>query len=181
MQCLVLNASYEPMKPLPTKTVIRLVLQGKADVLESDPTQVFRSERGNIEAPLVIRLRKHVKIPRNLVRKVTNTFLFARDNYQCQYCGRMEAELTGRECLNRDHVQPQSRGGENTWENCVTSCSRCNSKKDNRTPYEAGMKLLRKPVVPDTVLLRWQVRKLTPLQMKYVKLFYGDDFLTHVV
>ena len=44
---------------------------------------------------------------------------------------------------------PRSRGGKTTWENIVTACGDpCNSTKANRTPEEAGMKLLRKPVKP---------------------------------
>jgi hypothetical protein len=47
-----------------------------------------------------------------------------------------------------DHVIPKDRGGELSWQNIVTSCLTCNSKKANRTPREAGMKLLRKPRAP---------------------------------
>lgn len=66
-----------------------------------------------------------------------------RDNYTCQYCGKSGVKLTV------DHVIPKSRGGKNTWENCVAACEPCNYSKDNKTPDEAGMKLLKTPTVPD--------------------------------
>ena len=50
--------------------------------------------------------------------------------------------------LSLDHVIPRSRGGETTWENIVCSCLKCNVKKGGRTPAEAKMKLVTKPVKP---------------------------------
>ena len=43
---------------------------------------------------------------------------------------------------------PRSRGGETIWQNLVTACSRCNSRKGDRTPEEAGLKLKRQPSRP---------------------------------
>lgn len=60
----------------------------------------------------------------------------------CAYCGRKTSELT------LDHVLPRSRGGQSTWENLVSACQPCNHRKSDRTPEEAGMKLLRKPARP---------------------------------
>jgi 5-methylcytosine-specific restriction endonuclease McrA len=68
-----------------------------------------------------------------------------RDNHTCQYCGSNKGAMTV------DHIQPQSRGGKNTWENCVTSCEKCNHKKADRTPKEAGMHLLSSPTKPPVV------------------------------
>lgn len=179
MAVLALNASYEPMsRPMDLKRALRLVLQDKADIVESEGE--VRTVNGPMPKPVVIRLRKLVKIPRRLRRKVTNTFLFARDAYRCQYCGKHASELGGRNELTRDHVLPLSRGGENTWENCVTACSKCNWQKANRLPHEAGMKLRKEPTVPHIVYLVWQVRKLTPKQRKYIALFYGADAIKQV-
>ena len=47
-----------------------------------------------------------------------------------------------------DHVKPRSKGGLTSWNNIVCSCYKCNSKKSNRTPEEAGMKLRKKPFAP---------------------------------
>jgi 5-methylcytosine-specific restriction endonuclease McrA len=45
-----------------------------------------------------------------------------------------------------DHVTPLSRGGApDRWENCVVACRRCNWRKGNKRPEEAGMRLRAKP------------------------------------
>ena len=177
--CLVLNASFEPLRPMPMRRALRLVMQGKAEVVESHGATI-RSASHEVARPVVIRLKKFVRVPRRFRRSVSNTFLFARDQYTCQYCGRTESELGKREFLNRDHIIPQSQGGQNTWENCVTACSTCNAKKDNKTPRAAGMKLRSVPVEPTLVHLRWRVRGLTPIQQKYITLFYGPEWLEQI-
>ena len=177
--CLVLNASFEPLRPMPVRRALRLVMHGKAEVVESHGATI-RSASHEVARPVVIRLKKFVRVPRRFRRSVSNTFLFARDQYTCQYCGRKEPELGKREFLNRDHIIPQSQGGQNTWENCVTACSSCNAKKDNKTPRAAGMKLRSVPVEPTLVHLRWRVRALTPIQQKYITLFYGPEWLEQI-
>ena len=180
MGCLALNASFEPLTIVPAKRAVRLVLDGKAEILEVDGSRRFRSERRVVPCPLVIRLVRFVHVPRRFRRQVTNTFLFARDAYSCQYCGRHRSELRGRQFLTRDHVVPTSRGGGNGWGNVVTSCSPCNNRKGNRLPAEAGLKLLTEPKEPNYVHLVWAVRRVTPTQAKYVRLFYGEDALEAV-
>ena len=175
MGCLALNASYEPLTVVPVRRAVRLVLDQKAELIEVDDGRAFRSERTEIAFPLVIRLVRFVHVPRCFRRQVTNTFLFARDNYSCQYCGRHRSELRGRQFLTRDHILPLSRGGGNTWENVVASCSPCNNRKGHRLPGEVGMKLLSVPSEPNHVHLVWAVRRLTPIQAKYIGIFYGED------
>ena len=177
MACLALNASFEPLTMLPLERALRLVLEEKAEVLEADDARIFRSERERIAAPLVIRLKKFIHVPRRFRRQVTNTFLFARDGYRCQYCGRHKGVLRGREFLTRDHVVPMSRGGENTWENVVTACSQCNNRKASHLPEECGMHLLKHPHEPNYVELVWAVRRVTDIQAKYIAMFYGQDIL----
>jgi 5-methylcytosine-specific restriction endonuclease McrA len=180
MGCLALNASWEPLTVVPLRRAVRLVLDRKAEILEVDEARAFRSERSELPCPTVIRLVRYVHVPRRFRRQVTNTFLFARDDYHCQYCGRHRRELKGREFLTRDHVLPTSRGGENTWENVVTACSPCNNRKGDRTPAEARMPLLGTPGEPNQVHLVWAVRRVTPAQSRYIRLFYGEDALQAV-
>ncbi len=78
---------------------------------------------------------------------LTNPALFARDQHLCLYCGRE----CPRGVLTRDHVQPVSRGGRDTWENVVSACFACNSRKGNRTPQQAGMPLLAVPYRPSWI------------------------------
>lgn len=78
---------------------------------------------------------------------LTNVALFARDAHLCLYCGR---EFS-RQHLTRDHVIPVSKGGRDTWENVVSACFHCNSRKSNRTPQQAGMPLLAVPYRPSWI------------------------------
>jgi 5-methylcytosine-specific restriction endonuclease McrA len=177
MGCLALNASFEPLTILPVRRALRLVIDRKAEILEVDRTRVFRSESRELPCPVVIRLVRYVHVPRKFRRQVTNTFLFARDGYRCQYCGRHRGELRGREFLTRDHVVPISRGGANDWGNVVAACSPCNNRKGNRLPREVGMHLATKPAEPNHVELVWAVRRITAVQAKYISMFYGEDVL----
>jgi 5-methylcytosine-specific restriction endonuclease McrA len=177
MGCLALNASFEPLAVLPIRRALRLVLDGKAEVLEVDHTRIFHSERHRLAAPSVIRLVRFVHVPRKFRRQVTNTFLFARDGYRCQYCGKHRSSLRGREFLTRDHIIPVSRGGDNSWHNVVTACSVCNNRKGNHLLDEVGMHPLHPPHEPNYVELVWAVRRITPLQAEYIKMFYGADVL----
>lgn len=173
--CLALNASFEPLTMVPLKRALRLVIDGKAEIVEADRERAVHSEHLALPRPAVIRLRKFVHVPRRFRRQVTNTFLFARDGYKCQYCARSSYELRPRESLTRDHVVPMSRGGLNTWTNVVTACSSCNTRKANHLLDECGMHLLHKPVEPHFVHLAWAVRRLTPTQAQYIRLFYGGE------
>jgi len=175
-----LNASFEPLTIVTTRRAVRLVLDGKAELLESDVGRVFRSEERVVPCPSVIRLVRYVHVPYRFRRQVTNTFLFARDDYTCQYCGRRKSDLRGRQFLTRDHIRPISRGGLNTWDNVVTSCSTCNNRKGGRLPSEAGLALLHEPTEPNYVHLVWVVRRVTDAQAKYIKMFYGADALEAV-
>ena len=71
---------------------------------------------------------------------LTRRAVFARDEWACQYCGAAAENL--------DHVIPRSRGGQHVWENVVAACRRCNAKKEDRTPAEAGFHLARQPFAP---------------------------------
>jgi 5-methylcytosine-specific restriction endonuclease McrA len=177
VRCLALNASFEPLTMVPVRRALRLVIEGKAEIVEAEGVDVVRSERLVLPKPAIIRLVKFVHVPRRFRRQVTNIFLFARDHYSCQYCLRNQAELRARECLTRDHLVPISRGGTNEWTNVVTACSTCNTRKGNRLPEECGMHPHTHPHEPHFVHLSWAVRRLTTIQAKYIRLFYGSEAL----
>lgn len=64
--------------------------------------------------------------------------ILKRDDYRCRFCGRK-----GGDELTIDHVIPTSRGGHPTKKaNLVTACLRCNQRKANMTPQEAGMPIV---------------------------------------
>ncbi len=96
-----------------------------------------------IRVPRVILLLGFDRLPKKEV-KFTRHNIFERDKNTCQYCGR----TLDRKDLNLDHVVPRDRGGPTTWENIVCSCIPCNTRKANRTPIEANLRLIRKPKRP---------------------------------
>ena len=75
---------------------------------------------------------------------MTNPKLFRRDCHVCAYCG----GRFGFDTLTREHIVPVSRGGRDTWMNCITACRTCNGRKGNRMPEQAGMTLLYLPYTP---------------------------------
>lgn len=142
---LLLNSWMLPQRILPWQEAITLWYLGKVDVLEAYRESVA-SPSISVPMPAVVRLRRHVVGVRKGV-KFSRANVFARDGFACQYCGLRKA----RSELSFDHVVPRVAGGRTSWENIATACRPCNHKKRNRTPDQAGMKLLRKPVRP-TVL-----------------------------
>jgi 5-methylcytosine-specific restriction endonuclease McrA len=173
-RCLTLNASYEPLALVPVQRAIVLVVSEKAEIVEANLERRIRSEKAEYPYPLVIRLMRFVEIPRRLRKHVTNTILFARDAYKCQYCGKHRDDLRRGECLTRDHVKPISRGGGNTWDNVVTACTKCNARKSNRLPMECGMYPKTTPKEPRYVVMVWYSRGLNEVQRRYVEQFYGE-------
>ena len=107
---------------------------------EDDWVRTINSE---IQVPRVIRLMSYDRLPKQTV-KFNRRNIFARDNNQCQYCGKKFPTSE----LSLDHVTPRSQGGQTTWENIVCACVNCNVRKGGRTPREAGMALIRRPEKP---------------------------------
>jgi 5-methylcytosine-specific restriction endonuclease McrA len=139
-QVLVLNATYEPINVCSLQRAVVLVLKKKAEVLEQAARRL-RSATAAHAYPLVIRLVYFVRIPRHEARKISRRAVFARDGYECQYCG-AGAHLTV------DHVLPRSRGGRSTWDNVVTCCGPCNLRKGDRLPAEIDMHPRTSPRAP---------------------------------
>jgi 5-methylcytosine-specific restriction endonuclease McrA len=102
-----------------------------------------RTTSAPIQVPRIIRLVGYDRLPRQTV-KFNRRNIFARDNNQCQFCGKKFPTSE----LSLDHVIPRSQGGQTTWENIVCACVACNVRKGGRTPREASMALIRKPEKP---------------------------------
>jgi len=96
-----------------------------------------------VRIPRILLLNEYDKVPLQEV-KFSRENVFIRDHYTCQYCHKRFKPSE----LNLDHVIPRHRGGQTSWENIVTSCVYCNSKKANRLPHEAGMMLQKRPKAP---------------------------------
>ena len=103
----------------------------------------IRSVRLNLRLPQILLLRDFDRVPVQDT-KLNRKNVFERDQFRCQYCGETYPESK----LNLDHVIPRDRGGRTSWENLVTSCIECNSRKANRLPHQAGLALRKHPVRP---------------------------------
>ena len=141
-QTLVLSQGYEPVKIVSWQRAITLLFLGKVEVVEEYDRDI-KSTSLVIKIPAVVRLLAAIRRHRQPV-KFSRVNIYGRDRYTCQFCGVKKpiAELT------YDHVVPRSQGGKTTWTNIVTACETCNRKKANRTPEQAGMRLLSTPVQP---------------------------------
>ena len=142
---LVLNATYEPLCVVSVRRAAVLLLSNKAETVTPGDGFMY-SERNAIPIPSVVRLNRFVKVMRRRNVSLTRRAIFARDNWECAYCGG-PAETV-------DHVVPRSRGGNHIWENVVASCARCNHKKSDRTLGEIGWRLPRTPAAPKSPLWR---------------------------
>ena len=164
-QVLVLNRLWQAVNVCSVRRALTLLFEGNAQVVFGDGDGDYRTLNFQqwrdlsaadpeadssvstisfrIRVPRVILLMSFDRFPKKEV-KFTRHNLFERDRNTCQYCGR----VFDRHDLNLDHVIPRDRGGPTTWENIVCSCIPCNTRKANRTPAEAHMRLVRKPKRP---------------------------------
>jgi len=137
---LVLNQNYEPLNVCDVRRAVVLMGKGKAELLENGRGDL-RTFRATYPIPTIIRLFYMVKRPPPKAR-LSRKEVFVRVRHTCQYCGIVSTDLT------LDHVLPRQQGGQHTWDNLVSACSRCNNRKAARTPREAGMVLKREPRPP---------------------------------
>ncbi len=141
----LLNASYEPLGSVSFPHAVRMLFREVATVEEAQEDRMI----GPHPWPRVIRLVRYVAAtwmyrPAGYTRRG----VLLRDRHRCGYC-------RGR-ATTVDHVIPRSRGGTWTWLNTVGACRACNHRKANRTPAEAGMRLLVTPFVPTRAqLVAW--------------------------
>ncbi|MCA9568826.1 MAG: HNH endonuclease [Myxococcales bacterium] len=147
LRTLVLDAAFRPLHAIRWQRAMVLDLLDRVDVLEYYDA-VVRTSRDVFPLPAVVRHRGYVQRGPGRIA-LTRRNLLARDGSTCQYCGHhgVSRELTV------DHVMPRSRGGGSTWDNLVIACGPCNRKKGDRTPREAGMPLLSRPMQPTGIAL----------------------------
>src|SRR5262245_49859363 len=139
-------------------TTWREVSEYRARHFRREDDDWVRTTSSAIQVPRVIRPLSYDKLPRQTI-KFNRRNIFARDNNQCQYCGKKFPTTE----LSLDHIIPRSKGGTSTWENIVCACVSCNVKKGGRTPKEAHLTLIRKPEKPK----RSPVLNLKLTQKKY--------------
>ena len=148
---LLLNNSYEPISIITAKKAIIMYFLDKVDVVKKSKI-VINSLYLKFNIPEVIKLKnyiyiKHSKIP------LTRKNILKRDNNTCQYCGKNKSEIT------IDHILPKDKGGNDSWNNLVVACKRCNMIKGNYLLKDIDMQLIRKPFEPTKIIYLQNVGK----------------------
>lgn len=139
---LVLNASYEYLNVTTLRRAIKLLYKDKAEMLETVDGELICSADQAHDLPSVIRMNYYIRRPFKEV-PLSRRNILERDAHVCQYCGQHGDTI--------DHIMPRSRGGGDSWTNCVCACGPCNRKKKNMTPEEAEMELLDEPRRPSAI------------------------------
>ena len=157
---LLLNSDYNPISILPLSVVdwqhaVKLLFLDRISVIEEYDNWEIRSEYLTMKVPCVCVTKEYFRYKKAV--KFSRSNLFLRDLYQCQYCG----DTFDHKDLTLDHVIPRAHGGKTTWENSVTACKSCNSKKGHKL-----QKPLREPFKPDHFHLinKWKSR---PVQVRH--------------
>jgi 5-methylcytosine-specific restriction endonuclease McrA len=176
-RCLVLNKNWAPVGTVTLERAIIMLFstyannEPKARIIEPSSYELFtwddwsklkplatdeviQGARCVFRVPEIILLSRYEKLPQPKVHFSRRT-LYKRDDMMCQYCG----GRPGSEELTIDHVIPRSQGGLTTWTNCILACVDCNTKKRDRTPEQAGMKLLKQPHKPKLHLFKFDTFK----------------------
>jgi len=144
---LLLTPWMMPHKIISWQDAVTMMFLNKVEVLEAYDEEIVSPSLA-IRMPAVVRLKRSASSTKRGV-KFSRINVFTRDGFRCQYCGdrkRMDE-------LNYDHVVPRMQGGKTVWENIVTACYPCNNRKRGRTPDQAGMALLSRPIKPKSLPL----------------------------
>lgn len=182
MQVLELDKSGVPRSWLTVQQAVEHIAKNKVVWSLGESIAAYRGgfnvegERSVITTPAIIAVSgtEFSKQKRHQKVLLTNNSLFNRDHNMCAYCG----DIFPIRKLSRDHIKPVSRGGPNVWMNVVTACIPCNTKKDDKTLEEAGMKLKYLPYVPN----HWEHmilknRNILEDQMEYLSNHVSQEFL----
>lgn len=152
-ETLVLNASFEPLSTVSLRRAVVLIMRDKAVAEQSHPGLRIRAADIDLPVPQIVRLRRYVRVPFRQRAPWSRRGVLVRDRHRCAYCGGRASTV--------DHIVPRSRGGEDRWLNTVAACAADNRRKADRTPKQAGMRLLSEPFEPtpaDALLLALNLR-----------------------
>jgi len=157
---LILNADYRPLSyfPLsiwPWQEAVKAIFRDSVTVV-SEYERIVRSPGIELKLPSVLALKEYVPMARSPAFTRFNVFL--RDKWSCQYCG----EPFKTHELTFDHVIPRSRGGRTSWDNIVSACQCCNTRKGNLMPHEVGMYPIHEPCAPSIYELQDNGRAFPP-------------------
>jgi hypothetical protein len=137
---LVLAKNYAPVSVFPKlstasgKDALRKYLDNKCEVLNFYDRPVL-SKGEPIEYPgkgmlfwpsVIVDYEKPIK---NSIR-LSLSVLYYRENCRCFWCKKEFPLKLG----TKDHVYPESKGGQDTFENLVFACNPCNTDKADALP-----------------------------------------------
>lgn len=151
----VLNADFTVKTCISWQRAVEAIVDKTAYPFKVHQTERVRSAGGTVDMakPQMIVLKYwkpsgkyKQKKTKDLNTRASKTEILERDQRTCAYCGKHATTV--------DHIKPESRCKKDgdaedgwTWGNLVAACFDCNNWKDDRTPEEAGMKLLWGPYV----------------------------------
>ena len=182
---LILNKFWQPMYLVSLEEAINILFQERGKIILEDYglldlddwlnySEIILSENNNLSyiqtktkrliKPSIILMHNNHYQPRIEI-SFSRKLIEIRDNNTCQYCGKK----LSRHNKTIDHVIPKSKGGQNTWENVVLCCRKCNRKKGDKTPEEANMKLINKPKKPK--LIEMMIKKINNSDEKEMKMW----------
>lgn len=162
-KALVVDNTYTARSIITTERAFVIAYKGNAEIIHEHPEN-FKLVNPNldIKKPSVIRVKKYIKLSDKVPLNREN--IYKRDNYTCVYCGEEDKKL-----FTIDHVIPKAKGGQNTWDNLVTACKKCNSDKADLTLEEYG-KDIPIPKRPHYLMLMKQL-KYIPQEWKFYLFF----------
>ncbi len=173
---LILNAFYMPVSIRPVRDAICMILLEKAQVLKASEKEFIRSQKLQFPVPYVILLSNYFALPKKILKATRNNIL-ERDGYACVYCGKKPAVSK----LTIDHIIPKSRWHEipeerkpddfHSWENLVTACKECNTKKGNKLLSELKWK------VPETLHRKPKQKLYLNINKVFAEKYGWDEFL----
>ena len=177
---LQIDISGRPVGLIAWHRAATMLWDGRATAIEVEDGKYWRSPSVNIPKSRIIQTHDYIKLRPLKDSQVIKRVLFGRDKYRCQYC---DKQLT-RHTATIDHVKPRAaflREGRpasdaHTYSNTVTCCSKCNTKKGDRLPYECGMMPKgTSPRVPTYVQVLWAGKLYCPIQAEYVSMYFKVD------
>jgi 5-methylcytosine-specific restriction endonuclease McrA len=157
---LVLNRNWQPINVATVARALIMLWNESARVVDPADYQLYdwndwsrlvpnrdepfvQAVRRRLRVPEVVTLTEFDRLPSAAVT-FSRRNVFKRDLFTCQYCNKRP----GSHELTIDHVVPRAQGGESTWTNCVLACWECNTRKADRTPKQATMRLRKEPARP---------------------------------
>ena len=151
MDTLVLSSAYQPMRHVRWQDAISMWFAGRVEIVSVYEDRFIKTVDDILNVPSIVRFVGNVlkRFRFNRTIKFSRENVFIRDEGVCQYCSKQ----LNKQNFTLDHIKPVSQGGKKVWHNIVTCCKSCNQKKGNKSVKQAGMKLLKPPVVPKELIV----------------------------